>query len=148
MTATLAGARDEINQMFVDAWNANTTAVAGYIPEVRFAGTERGTLPAATVAWARLAIQHTMSEQVSVGAIGNRRFERRGLVTAQIFTPLSEGKGLSLAEGLATIARNAYEGKTSPGAIWFINVSVKEVGVDEPWFQTNVSATFCYDEIK
>lgn len=148
MVATLTQARDDINTRFQTDWNSLSTAVAGYIPEVRWEGTEVGDLPNSSHAWARVSIKHTQSDQKSLGLPGTRRFERWGYVTVQVFTPLSRGQGLSLSEQLVTIARNAFEGQTTPNAVWFRKVTVKEIGVDGPWENTNVIASFCYDEIR
>lgn len=148
MPATMDQARNEINGIFNQYWISYAEPLAGYIPEVRWGGTEIGDLPKAHKAWARVNIQHTQSDQKSLGAPGTRRFERWGYVTAQIFTPLSEGQGLSLSEQLVIIARNAFEGNSTPSGVWFRKVTAKEIGVDGPWWNTNVIASFCYDEIR
>ena len=148
MVATLTEARDDINTRFQTDWNSLSSAAAGYTPEIRWEGTEIGSLPDASLAWARVSIKHTQSNQMSLGSPGTRRFERWGYVTVQIFTPLSRGQGLSLSEQLATIARNAFEGQTTPKAVWFRRVTVKEIGIDGPWENVNVIAAFCYDEIR
>lgn len=146
---TLAQAVDDINQMFLDAWNAGTPAVnGGVVPEIRWFATEEGAIPSSTVPWARVTATHNDSVQRSLGGPGQRRFERRGIVTVQIFTPRGRGQGLSLAQQLATIARDAFEGKASPNGVWFQRVVVKDIGIDGPWEQTNVVATFLHDEIK
>jgi hypothetical protein len=70
-------------------------------------------------------------------------------VIVQVFAPLTAGEGLTQAEALAIIARDAFEGKTAgAGQVWFRNVAINEIGPDGPWFQINVSADFLYDETK
>jgi hypothetical protein len=65
----------------------------------------------------------------------------------QIFT--FYGKGGSLSDDLATIAKNAFEGvTTSPGRVIFRDVRSQEIGQEGQWFQTNVLADFEYDEIR
>jgi hypothetical protein len=68
-------------------------------------------------------------------------------VTAQIFTEFGDGQ--VLADSLATVARDAFEGEvTSPGRVIFRNVRAVDVGPDGHWTQTNVLAEFEYDEVK
>ena len=62
----------------------------------------------------------------------------------QCFGPLANG-GLTLAEALAKVAREAFEGSVSPGGIWFRKCRVNEIGPDANWFQVNMVADFEYD---
>jgi hypothetical protein len=144
---TMTQARDDVFTMFLTAWNANA-AFDGYVPEVRYAGTAKGPVPPAEKAWCRVTLQHTTGGQVSFGAPGGRRFERRGLMMVQLFVPTVHGRGLSDIEQLATVARNAWEGLSSPNGVWFRNIRVEDVGEDGPWWNTNVMGNFIYDEIR
>lgn len=151
MTATYITARGEIFQTFLTAWNANTPAVnGGVIPEIRWQGVESRDTPPTNAAWAHIFITHEAMNQQTLGETGNRRFERRGMVTVVVNTPLSLGQGLTLNENLATIAKDAFEGISTANAIWFRDVLIKEVGADPegPWFVTHITAEFRYDELK
>ena len=144
---SMSQARDDVFKMFTDYWNANAS-FEGSIPEVRYAGTAKGPVPPAQKAWVRLTLQHTTGRQVSFGAPGSRRFERRGLIMLQVFVPTQSGQGLSEVETLATIALNSWEGKASPNGVWFRELRVEDVGEDGPWWNTNVMGSFVYDEVK
>lgn len=146
---TFDSARDEILGLFWDDWEANTPALnGGQAPVVRWPGVDSGDPPPADAAWARITVQHATSRQSTLGEPGNRRFSRPGLVTVQIFTPLSAGGGLFLAEKLAIIARNAFEGRGTPSGIWFRDVRVQEAGVDGSWYRMDVRVGFEYDELR
>lgn len=149
MTATIEQARDDILTLFKDAWEADPISedvLLVYWDIPNSAPTDAGT-DENPVSWARVTVQHTGSSQASLsGDSGARRWRRVGLVTVQIFTPY--GTGLSLADKLSMVATRAFEGKSTPSGIWFRDVSPQEIGQDSIWFQTNVSASFEYDEVR
>lgn len=149
MSLTLEQARDEMQGLFVATWNANTPALNGGVPlTIRFQGLDTGVPPNVDLPHARIFIRHSPGAQSTFGRVGARRFTRRGLVTVQTFTPLSDRLGLSLAEKLATIARDAYEGVGTASGLWFRNVRTVEIGSDKGLFQFNTVAEFEYDELK
>jgi len=145
---TFVTASDEILGLFKTAWDANTAAVAGSVPAVRWPGVDSGDPPSPAAPFARIAIHHGTGQQRTLGQTGSRRFERQGTVVVQILTPISSGGGLRLAQQLAIIVRDAFEGKGTASGIWFRNVSTREVGPDGTWNRINVTADFLYDEIK
>jgi hypothetical protein len=143
MTATIDQARDEILGTFRTAWLADS--VSQSVP-VLYSDVSQE--PPDTGAWARVTINHTTSRQATLSnETGARRFRRVGFVTVQIFTPT--GGGLTLSDGLTTIAVRAFEGvTTTPGRVLFRNVRPIEVGQDGNWFNMNVVADFEYDEVR
>lgn len=149
---TLSEARDSIQTLFFTAWAALTPAVVGGSTPVRIVwdGVDDGTLVDAQRPYANVLIRHFDGRQATFSnPSGLRRFARTGLVTVQIYTPLLSSVGLSVAENLATIARDAFEGVSSPEGIWFTLVATKEVGPDgRGFYQFNVTAQFRYDEVK
>lgn len=136
---TFAQARDEITQMLATAW-----AVTGY--PLLFEDM-KGDPPKTGGPWARLRIAHNRGDQEALAnPIGTRLWKRDGLLFVQVFTPI--GEGLSRADALAKIAMDAYEGKSSPGGVWFRKVRYREIGPDGNWFQVHVIAEFEYTEAK
>lgn len=149
MSVTYSEGLNVARRLFWNAWRARTPGVnGGKVPEVRWPGVTKDTSPPTTEAWARFTIRHGRDGQRTLGSTGNRRFGRSGIITIQVFTPLVAGGGLSLAENLAIIARDAYEGVGTPEGVWFRNVRITEVGDEGAWHQDNVIAEFEYDEIK
>lgn len=142
---TYAEARDEIHALFKVAWDAGVETAGQAVLY-----TDSKTVVPKTVdgdsnpdLWARITVQHSSG---SNGAIGNILFDRFGVVTVQVFTPL--GTGLSIGDNVYKIVGDAYEGKTTPGGVWFRNVSVNEIGPEGEWYQTNITADFEYNERK
>lgn len=140
MTATFLEANNEILDAFKAAWDP-TGNLALY-------ENLKGAKPAGSSdSWARVTVRHVTGEQASLSNdAGVRRWERNGILTVQVFVPLAEG----LQEGynLAKIIADAFEGATTPSAVWFRNVRVNEVGPSGEWFQINVLIDFTYDEVK
>lgn len=143
---TFQGATDELLGLFWDFWRAETPAAnGGNVPTVQWPDDESDP-PAADAPFARIRIRHNPSGQSTFGPTGQRRFARSGIVTVQVFTPVTDGAGSTLAGKLATIARNAYEGRSTASGIWFRDTRIKEVGSDKTWYQINVTVEFEYDE--
>ena len=146
---TFESARDEILGLFRAHWVAQTPALNGGQPiRVEWPGVDAGGPPPADKPWARIALRHTTSRQSTFGPAGGRRFTRPGLVTVQIFAPLSAGQGLSLAEKCAIIARDAFEGRGTASGIWFRNARIQEIGRTGAWQQFNTVVEFQYDELR
>ena len=139
---TRAQARDEINGLLkaaVDAYNtANGSTYQVFYEDVDKAEKD------ATGAHLRAFIKHNEGEQLTLAGVGNRRFSRVGVVMVQVMTPF--GDGFTLDDALVTVARNAFEGVSTPNGVWFRKVSVKDVGKTGGYQQTNVTANFEYTE--
>lgn len=138
MTLDIEQARDEMSKMARDAWPVDNVMLYDDKP---------GEVPDGVTPWARLTIRHESGVQATLtDASVKKRFRRTGILTVQIFTPT--GEGLSNADKCAKMFLNAFEGKTSPGGVWFRNGRVREIGADGDFFQTNFITDFEYDEIK
>lgn len=144
---TLTEARDAILELFETRWLADSPAVAGgAAPKIFFEAVPDPGQQPQTASWCRIQIRHTTAEQASFGQVlGERRFRKLGIVTVQIFALMPAGN-LTEAEGLAAVARSAFERRETPNHVWFRNVRINEVGVEGTHFQMNVLADFEYDE--
>ena len=146
---TFSQARDEIQALFQSAWNANSPALnGGTAPRVEWDGVSDGTSRDPAKPYAAVFVRHSGSSQATLGRVGQRRFNRRGLVVVQVYTPINNRVGLSLAESFAIIARNAYEGVGTSSGIWFRNTRINEIGPDKSWYRMDVLSEFEYDELK
>jgi hypothetical protein len=149
---TSAEARDEIFTMLKLDWelyappfNLPHQSIA---PEIYWQGVEYTNTPPAGIPYAKALLIHTSGRQVALGPVGSRLYEYQGILYVQCFGPSGSGKSLTIAEGLATIAKDAFEGKASPNGIWFRNCHVVEIGPENGWFQMNAEAGFSYSEVK
>jgi hypothetical protein len=153
MSLTYLEACDEMKRLFWERWQALSPGVAGSADPVlvQWPGEPIGP-PKKTQPFARFAIRHTGSRQTTFGPTGQRRFTRVGFVVVQCFGPVADAGipngGLSLAENLAIIARDAYEGVGTGDGLWFRNVRVAEITSDKSYYQQQLRAEFQYDEMK
>lgn len=145
MPLSQTAARDEI----LTRLKVVTDTIVALAPNVIYEDSDKqppdGEDPPLT--WARVTVRHVFSAQSALSDdAGKRRYTRDGLVTIQLFTPFNEG--LSNADTIASLLQGAFLGVSTPNGVWFRNVRTNEVGVDGPWFQTNVLADFRYDEVR
>jgi len=101
-----------------------------------------------TQPWARWVMRHDTGNQASLGRNGGKqRWDRTGTIFIQLFA--LPGDGLSALDALTKTVVDAYEGKsTTPGHVWFRNVTAREIGTANGWTQVNVVIDFTYTEIK
>lgn len=138
-------ARDAIEKRWLAAWG-DTTA---------YTFDNEKLLPPAVVAanaasadidsWVRLVVRHIISNQETIGAEGNRKFERQGKIVIQVFTPVD--KGTADADTLVIAAGAVFEGTRFEGLVCYAATPI-EIGVAERWYQTNVEVPFTYYDTK
>ena len=148
MSATYDLAKDEIFGVFKTMWDADTPSVTPdqSIPMVRYEGVSAPDDPDPSLPWAMVTLRHVGGRQASFpDPLGKSIYERTGIVTVSVFSPLA--LGMSLGYELVRIAKSAYEGKTTTHGVWFKNVRINEAGLDGPWYMWNVVSEFEYDEI-
>lgn len=139
MSLTYKQARDEIFARFKSVWDSTTYPV--HYEDVR---KKRSTDESP---WVVVSLKHSSGFQSTLtGEAGKRTFTRVGYLTAQIFVP--GGNGLQMIYDLAKVISDGFEGHSTPGGVWFRNVTPDEVGRDGEFYQLNVVADFRYDEIK
>lgn len=138
MPATYQEARDQIFGAFWTAWQTLDPVPLVFWEEVGLPDH-----PPASAAWAAAFINHRGSEQAALAdfTIG-RRFRNSGIVTIQIFSPLDDP---DTSQTYAAVVRDAFQGNSTEGGVWFRNARIEEVGIDGPWFHVNVLAEFEYD---
>lgn len=102
--------------------------------------------------WARWAVDYVDGRQVTLAAPKGRKFSKSGLIYVVVFSPL--GYGLKKAREDAQVAIDAYEGKRTPGDVWFRNVRIESEGHgrggggNKSWWTTTVVAEFTYEYLR
>lgn len=139
MSLTYTQAIDGVLTKFRTAWLA-TGYDAFYDDTPQDRGTDEDP-------WARATVQHVDGFMSSLKSpTGQARYERKGILTVQIFT--ESGSGLQAAYDLAKVVSDAFEGQSVAGGLWFRDVRVREIGRDGAFRQTNVIVEFDYEEEK
>ena len=145
--ANVTAARDEIFTRFRTQWLADTPAITGTAPEIRWQGVEEALEPPSDAPWVRVTVLHATGEQSSMGETGNRSFDHSGIVTVQVFVPF-EDQGFDTMDALVQVAIDAFEGQTTVNRVWFRNVRINEIGPDRAWINTNVISDFEYRVVR
>lgn len=96
-------------------------------------------------AWARVTLRERPSTQGSLGPVGQRKFDRRGVLFIQIMTPA--GQGTSEGDLLASSTAAIFEG-TSFSGLRFTAVTIRSTGRSGSEWVTLVEAAFDYQETK
>lgn len=141
MPATIEQARDQMLALVKAVADANSVVVV-------WEGTAVDKPPdGPQVSWARAGVRHFLRRQTTLsGSTGTRLYTSTGLLLVSLFTPTWEG--LEEADRLSALFRNAVEGVSTAGGVWFRNARTTEMGLDGSWWRTDVSADFEYDEIR
>jgi len=135
-------AYDEIMGAVKTAWDAGADTsgvtllwegVAGERPTAPQTGK-----PGTVEAWGWAQFRHDDGGLATFGAEGSKRYRREGLLTVQVFAPLTDG--LTKAHKIARIVVEGLEGTRTAGGVVFRRVRPVEVGHDGPWFQLNIYA--------
>jgi hypothetical protein len=147
--ADITEARDGAMDILNTAWLADAVTqdlVIGWegVDQDRPQATQTGEA-GDMIAWGWANMRHVDGEAVTFGVAG-RRFRKSGVMTVQLFGPLTDG--MTLLDSILTVVTEALEGTRETDGIWFDNVRVNEVGKDGPWFQSNVLADFQYDTLR
>lgn len=97
------------------------------------------------VKWVRVSIQFVDGRQASLGRANNRRFDKRGILFVQVFTPT--GYATNDNDELAEASLNLFEGVNLNG-LWFDQGRIETIGSDDEWYQQNVVINFTFSAIK
>ncbi len=142
----------EMEALLNTAWQANSGAVFGYVPDIEWHGKETSGKVDRAKVWARFSTQNVLEDQATLSACVDEPFVRRyngsGLIFVQLFLPKTVANALIKGRTLAKVARNAYRGKKSDGGITFHNVRINDgLPPEELFYRINVVAEYDYDEL-
>lgn len=145
MTLTSSEARDAVMTL-VDAGlaaDAITTGILRLYDNVKGDKPGEDGTTGRALPFMRLTVRTVSSPQSTQG---RRRFLTDGIFTLQIFTAV--GDGHTLGDSIAEVALGILRGHVgSTGGVWFFDAVLNEIGIDSPWFQSNVEAGFRYQEV-
>jgi len=141
MTAQVA--IDSMFGQFVTAWKAGAAAIVGYVPEIRYQGISKQSIPDTSKYWCRLSEQTVLENRA---AIGNKFFESNGLVYVQIFAPQNDPQGFQNARALANLARDAF--RMQNPLVRFINARATKVPDEDGFYRFNTVTEYDYMEAR
>lgn len=95
--------------------------------------------------WVRVVVRVRTRDQKTLGRVGNRKFNTKAAISAQVFVPVLTGT--SDADRLSAKLANIFDA-TRLGELCFQAAVVRESGVSGEFFQYNVEVPFDFEEIK
>lgn len=143
---TRTEARDEMLSRIKAAWDSQTPAILGYVPMIIWQKKEEKTKPDKEKAYMRVNVAHNEGSQATFGE--QRLFDREGIITCQIFTPLFKRQGLETDDQLAAVILQVLEGNWQGSGLIIRRSRAREIGETDDWYQTNVLGEFEYSELR
>jgi hypothetical protein len=135
---TQAEAREAIYEHFAAGWTAASRSERYCLENESF-------VPTPGTAWLRLAVRNVSGAQDSLGGVGERNFERIGIIFAQVFVPLNTGR--SAADNVVQALRDILEGVRLSGTdLWTYESVAREAGPTDGWDMTVLETNFRYVE--
>lgn len=101
--------------------------------------------PASVESWCRFTIQETDSSQASLGPVGARRFDRKGVARLELYC--RSGNGMLKRDALVAAYRTYFEGVSFSG-VHFTECQVVDAGVEGAWWRASALASFWFEQIK
>jgi hypothetical protein len=140
---------DEMFGIINDAWKADSTAVAGYIPEIRWKGAPKADPAPMDKYWARVSSQLVTDAQSSLSSFnGTKRYRATGLLYFQLFCPRTLPDRESVGRKLAMLIHSAFRKPSISGAIEFRNNVIRELPESEDYYPINVVVNFEFDSVQ
>jgi len=135
--STFSEVRNEIYKRYLGTYSSTPYALdnQNFIPPA----------PSTTVKWVRINVQFTSGAQDSLGAAGNRKFLKSGLLTFQVFTAVDAATNVN--DAFCQSLQDLFEGVRIDD-IWFLNGGIRYSGIDGEWFQQNVVFDFQFEDVK
>ena len=87
--------------------------------------------------WARVTVTPTTRQQITMGPVGSRRYENRGYIAVQLYTPVD--KGDALLRGLCDDARSVLEGIGSSDNVVTFGAVTAHIATDGRWYYATVT---------
>ncbi len=97
--------------------------------------------------WVRLTIKFDDGNQSSLGITNNRKFVRRGLITAQVFT--KKNTGTDETDIIAQESVKLFDGVRLSTQLWMYNGKIETIGSDnDEYYQQNAVIEFEFENIR
>lgn len=144
-------ARSQVFDKIVDLVTATDWQTEIQYPNLNmyFQGRSIPAAPPADVPHIKCFIKHADGGNASLtGGNGYQIFENDAGLIVQCFGPMARGDGLEVAIKVATILKQAFQGSSTPGCIWFRRCRAEEQDPSGNWDQCNMTCILTYDEVQ
>lgn len=142
---TRVTAKNILLNEFID--NFNTTTPVSYTNnDTFFFTTLSPTTKPTDEPWVRFMIQDNFSIQASIGGEGGRNFDRKGIISYQVFIPIN--KGTFTGDTLCEEINDIFEGKRFNGVICETGTWIEIGATEDDLYQFNGSIPFWFYQKK
>lgn len=154
MSTSPQQARKEIFALIDADWQAKAPAIVAplAVPELRWQGVEKAALPGSTKFWARAGTQLATTRQAAFAMAGLGGtvpvYDTAGVVTIQIFAPMTDPSGYAKGELLAELGQCMFMARETASGVWFRNPRINELPNDGTWYRWNVLSDFQFNQVK
>lgn len=135
-------ADDAMQGAFNTAWQANSAAIVGYVPHVRWPDVPEAQQKPRDKYYARYSSINDKDQQVTLSRPA--KFQATGLLYIQIFAPAAHKDAGALLDLLADLAKNCYVAQQISG-VWFSQTLVKTMPADALWFSRRVQSRYYFE---
>lgn len=148
MSFTISEARDAISKHIVESWVANGLLLDNLLFDDFDNETDnKPSTPDKDQTWARIKIKHGDSSQRSLADMSSKAiFSRVAFIMVQIFAPRNTGQ--TQTDIVGQLMLDTFEKKHASGCMRFRDTSIREIGIDGSFFNTNVTSIAMYDQLK
>lgn len=144
-------ARDEVCQLFDDAWNLIdwSACPGGKQPVILWEGRATNQPPPVGEPYIRFTMTPVDARQASLtGPNRAKVWDNAGIISVQCFGPDEDANGYEVAEYVAIMAKRVFQGNASPNGIWFNNCRANRVGPSGGWYQFNTLIEYQFNEVR
>lgn len=97
--------------------------------------------------WVRFSVRQIAAAQQTLGAPGNRKYTRRALVRAEVYT--APGTGQKVPDLMCQTALEMFEGRYLAGTLMYGGAAAEQgLVLEDRWKLSTVEVYFDYEEIK
>lgn len=143
-------ARDEVCQMFNDAWQlVNWAPIGGVMPQIIWTGRIADEPPPVDAPYVRFTMTPVDARQASLsGETSAKKWDNAGIISVQSFGPQAWANGYDVAEYVAIMAKRVFQGKATPNGMWFRNCRTNRIEPSGGWHQFNTLIEYQFNELR
>ena len=138
---------DQLFGRFYQQWKANSSAIAGYIPEIQWQGVEKDTPPDNDKFFVRVSNKTIDERPTTLRGVNGTRYETIGLIECELFCPKNKA-GITVGRQLAVLARDIFKGKRLSDIVNIEKTQISEIeNKDTKYYLFLTTSRYRYFEI-
>jgi hypothetical protein len=147
MSTTYISAVNEMYAKFEAAITAEAPAIVGSVPEYRFYGRDKNTVPPVSGFFVEVSQTTNTDRQTGFG-VSSRKFTTQGVLYMRIFAPKTGANNFEKGRKLADALKKRFRVATPGARVWYRAARVQELPEEKGAYRLNVAVDYVYDEIQ